>query len=150
MRSSPIWNNKYYGELLSLTCAEQWRSHGVTHLVHIFSNGRLLSFADLQAKFGLPHSMYFPYLQLRHAIKAQTGSHLWTPCPAPVFHYYYSFIFHIILFHYMTEVSQFKGFISRTYSMLLSIFLTGFPTKVIAHWERDVGAFEEDQWEEVL
>lgn len=34
--------------------------------------------------------------------------------------------------------------------MLLNIFLTGFPTKVIEHWERDVGTFEENQREEAL
>lgn len=123
---SPIWDNKYYKELQSLTCAARWKSCCITHLVHIFSSGKLCSFLDLQAKFGLPQSMYSPYLQLSHAIKAQTVKALWIQSPAPVF-------------HYMSEVSHFKGFISRSYSMLLTIFLNSFPARVTTRWESDVG-----------
>ena len=53
-------------------------------------------------------------------------------------------------FHYMSEVKCLKGFISSSYAMLLSSFLPGFPARVLTSWERDVGAFEEDQWEEAL
>lgn len=81
-------------------CRAMEVASGVILSAQIFSNSRLLTFAELQGKFGLPQMMHFPYLQLQHAIKAQTVSDLWTQCPAPVF-------------HYMIEVSYFKGFISR-------------------------------------
>lgn len=42
------------------------------------------------------------------------------------------------------------GFISRCYAMLLTEFLTSFPLKVGEKWERDLGPFIEDQWEEAL
>lgn len=56
----------------------------------------------------MPQLMYFHYFQLQHAIKAQVGSDLWTQCLVPVF-------------HYMTEVSHIKGFISRSYSVTIYI-----------------------------
>lgn len=120
-----------------MPCAARWKSFGVTHLVHIFTNGKMSSFPELQAKFGLPQSMYFPYLQLRHAVRRQAGGAPWIQSPAPVF-------------HYMAEVSHFKGFISRSYFMLMAIHQSNLPTKVMTRWEGDVGIFEKDQWEEVL
>lgn len=54
------------------------------------------------------------------------------------------------IFHYMEEVISLKGFISNCYSMLLDVFLTGFPLKTTAKWEKDVGALESEQWGEVL
>ena len=136
-RHSPIWKNQYYGELARLTCEERWRRFGVTHLVHIFSGGRLLPFTELQERFGLPQAMYFYYLQLSHAVRTQAGGNPWILSSAPIF-------------QYMTGVTSFRGFISSSYSMLLSSFLPGFPAKVLSSWERDVGTFEEDQWEGAL
>lgn len=99
---------------------------------HIFTDGKMGSFPELQAKFGLPQSMYFPYLQLRHAVRTQARG---APCiqsPAPVF-------------HYMAKVSHSKGFITRSYSMLMAIIQSNFPTKVITRWEGDGGIFEEEE-----
>lgn len=79
--------------------------------------------------------MYFPYMQVHHAVRAQSEGVWWMQSPAPIF-------------HYMTEVSQYKGFILRCYSMLLSMHLKGFPPK--ATLEKYVGTFEEEQWEEAL
>lgn len=117
----------HYKGLQSLQCGASWRQYGVTHLVHIFSNGKLRSFSSLQTNFNLPQTMYFPYLQLHHAVQAQLEGSL---SPAPIF-------------HYMTEISHSKGFISRCYAK-------GFPTKVAPLWESEVGVFEDDQWGEVL
>ena len=125
---SPIWNNRYYEELMTLSCGERWRRYGVTHLVHIFSGGRLLSFAELRERYDLPQTMYFHYLQLRHAIRAQAGDNPWTLSPAPIF-------------HFMTGITSFRGFISSSYAMLLTAFLPALPSRVVDSWERDVGEF---------
>lgn len=100
-----------------------------------FSNGSLLPFVELQEKFGLPQctSLIYSYdMQSRHKQEIICGHN-----PLP-------------LSSINDEVSHFKGFISRSYAMLLSIFLAGFPTKVTSPWERDVGTLEEDQWAEAL
>lgn len=39
---SPIWANGHYEELSSLECGARWRRHGVTHLKHIFVDGKML------------------------------------------------------------------------------------------------------------
>lgn len=137
IKYNPIWNNGYYPELQFLTCGARWRKHGVTHLNHIFEVGKLSSFSDMQERFRLPRTMYFYYMQLQHAVRAQTSETPWMSSPTPIF-------------HYMEEVSCFKGYISCCYSMLLSVFLAGFPLGAVSKWENDVGTFEEEQWEEVL
>lgn len=108
---------------------------------HIYSTfSRMVGcapFPELQNKFCLPQSMYFYYLQLHHASRAQTGIDDWVQSPTPIF-------------NYISEVEIYKGFISRCYYMLLCIFLKGFPLRAESRWEQDVGAFEEEQWEEAL
>ena len=54
------------------------------------------------------------------------------------------------IFNYMFDIDTYKGFISYSYTMLLNLFHRDFPLKVVERWERDVGAFEEEQWEEAL
>lgn len=98
---SPIWNNGYYEELQSLDCGVQWERHKVARMRHIFAVRKLIPFQVLREQFHLPNSMYFYYMQLHHAVTAQTGGALWILSPAPIF-------------RYMVEVSQFKGLISST------------------------------------
>ena len=90
---------------------------------HIFAAGELIPFTK--------------HVQLQHAVRAQSGENLWILSQTPIF-------------KYMAGVSQFRGFISRVYSMILSIFLEGFPLAASNRWERDVGVFEDEQWEEAL
>lgn len=80
--------------------------------------------------------MHF-YLQLQHAIRAQGGVDLWFMQPTPIF-------------KHLFEVTSYKGFISCCYAMLLNLFLQDTPLRVVSQWEMDVGAFEEEQWEEAL
>lgn len=113
------------------------RSLGITHLKHIFQNGKLLSFADLQAKYALPSNMLFYYLQLQHAVQVQGRAVEWGQSPTPIFH-----ILH--------EATDTKGIISQCYLMLLSSFLEGNPMKAMAQWEEDLGPITGEQWEEAL
>lgn len=48
-----------------------WARFGITTLKHIFKDGSLLSFDHLKQDFDLPNNMFFRYLQLRHAVRAQ-------------------------------------------------------------------------------
>lgn len=50
----------------------------------------------------------------------------------------------------MQYVMSSKGFLSQCHTMLLENYLEGNPCKVSTVWEKDVGAFEEDQWEVML
>lgn len=68
---SPIWGNFSYVELAKLQQGPRWRTFGVTLLSHIFNNGKLLSFPELQNRFNLPTAMLYSYLQLRHAVGVQ-------------------------------------------------------------------------------
>lgn len=64
------WDSGHYEELQSFPCGPRWKQCGITLMIHIVSSGKLNSFASLQAKFNLPQSMYFPYMQLHHAVMA--------------------------------------------------------------------------------
>lgn len=103
---SPIWGNNYYNELKKLHYGAKWQQYGITLLSHIFENGKLCSFHILQTRFQLPRSMQLYYMQLQHAVRAQTKQEPWVPFPT-------------LIFNYMAEVEIYKGFISRSYYMLL-------------------------------
>lgn len=80
--------------------------------------------------------MYFLYIWLHHAVRAQTDGVLWAKSPAPIF-------------HYMAEVSYFKEY----YIPVLCnacVHIIDFPSRGVPVWERDVGTFEEKQWKEAL
>lgn len=109
----------------------------MTLLWHIFQNGKLLSFPELQARFKLPPTMYYPYLQLRHAVGAQGSATQWTMSSTPIF-------------HLLQTSAETKGIISHCYQMLLMHHLKAHPTKAPSLWENDVGPLTGDQWEEVL
>lgn len=95
----------------------------------IFDNGKLCSFSILQARFHLPQSMYFYYLQLQNIIRAHPGDDTWVQSPIPIF-------------NYMSEVDVYNVFLSRCYYMLLSNFLKDFPSRADDRWEQDVRMFE--------
>lgn len=82
--TSRIWNN-YYQEVAKLQYSVKWRQYGITHMPHILRNGKLRAFSDLKSAFSLPLSMYFYYLQLQHAFRAQWGVNQWLPEPTPIF-----------------------------------------------------------------
>lgn len=84
---SPLWGNQTY---------TNWPKSnrgpgGITHLRHVFHNGTLLSFSDLQSKYALPSNMLFCYLQQRHAVRAQGEAVDWVQSPTPVFHMFHMF-----------------------------------------------------------
>lgn len=67
----PLWGNSSLPHLRTVPDPQVWTRHGVKTLRHVMPEGRLLPFEGLKDKFGLPPWMYFRYLQLRHALRAQ-------------------------------------------------------------------------------
>lgn len=129
---SPIWENRTYVELAKLQQGPRWHVHGVTLLSHIFENGKLLSFLEMQDKFKLPATIWYSYLQLRRAENAQGDAGEWTLSPTPVFH----------MLHYSTAT---KGIISQCYQMLLARHLWAYPCRAVSAWENDLGQLTGDQ-----
>ena len=134
---SPIWQNDTYIELAKLQSGARWRQYGITHLTHIFRNGVLRTFPALQETFGLPQSMYFSYVQLRHAVVAQGRSSEWYLSPTPAF-------------DLLGEAGTSKGFISQCYATLLQYVMKQHPLRIRERWEADAGELDGEQWEEIF
>ncbi|XP_040184732.1 uncharacterized protein LOC120917483 [Rana temporaria] len=134
---SPLWHNDTYTELAKLQIGGGWKSHGVTHIKHVFRHGRLRPLADLRVEYGLPSSMLFQYMQLQHAVRAQSRSSEWHLSPTPVF-------------SLLGDAVSSKGFISECYAILLQYFLGQHPVMVREKWEKDVGQLDGEQWEEIF
>lgn len=66
---TPIWNNPAF------TCNKKtlnlltWKDKGITHLQHLFINGKYLTFADLVQEYGITNKHFLQYLQVKEAIK---------------------------------------------------------------------------------
>ncbi|CAH2276976.1 Hypothetical predicted protein, partial [Pelobates cultripes] len=42
-----------------------WQARGVTHLTHLYNQGKMLSFEELQTRYSLPPTSHYSYIQLR-------------------------------------------------------------------------------------
>ncbi|PIO41169.1 hypothetical protein AB205_0205770, partial [Aquarana catesbeiana] len=129
---SPIWFNDTYPELAKMQNGAIWRRYGVLYIRQIFQHGKLHTFETLQRLFELPQSMRFYYMQLKHAVVAQSKSTDWVSSPTP-------------MFNVIAGANNTKGFISQCYSMLLQNVLNKHPLGMLAKWERDVGPMDGDQ-----
>lgn len=134
---SPIWHNTSYEELAKLQQGARWKHFGVTHLHHIFKDGALLSFCELQIVFASPMFMYYYYAQLHNAIRAQGDKPEWRQSPSP-------------LFNLISTARSSKDSISQCYSMFMSEYLMKYPMRVQVQWGKDLGPMSGDQWEEAL
>ena len=126
---SPLWLNDTHTELAKLQIGTGWKPYGITHIKHVFRHGRLRPFADLRTEYGLSSSMLFQYLQLQHAVRAQSRSSEWHLSSTPVF-------------SLIGDAVSLKGFISQCYAILLQNFLGQHPIPVREKWERDMGKLD--------
>ena len=64
-----------YGETQAYqrTDGGYWFEKGVKTISHLFTDNKFRSFAEFQRDFGLPHTAYFQYLQIRHTAAAKFG-----------------------------------------------------------------------------
>lgn len=95
---SPICNKHTYPELVKQQHAARWRAIGFMHLKHIFENGILWSFAQLQSRFGIPSNMLFYYVQLEHTVAAQGSIEPFDFSTTPVFGLMQQFLYKRALF----------------------------------------------------
>lgn len=58
---SPIWENNHYTEIAKIPYGVKWKQYGISHMIHIFRDGKLRSFSELREAFQLPASMNFYY-----------------------------------------------------------------------------------------
>lgn len=134
---SPLWGNHTYAKLAKIQQRNRWHAWGITLVSQVFQHGKLMSFVGLQCKFALPDYMFYYYLQLSHAVKAQGNATDWSLTPTPIF-------------HLLQSATKTKGFISPCYHMLLMEYLSAYHTRAMSQWEEDVGTWTGDQWEEAF
>lgn len=65
---TPLWYGTRLREVASLSGFRQWVLIRVTLLGDVWSGTHIRSFQDLQARYSIPPSQFFSYLQLRHAL----------------------------------------------------------------------------------
>lgn len=107
---SPIWSNGTYLELVKLQHGARWKKYGIIYLRQLFHHEELLTFDALREAFKLPIFLHFYYMQLRHAIIAQSSTSEWTMASVP-------------LFSLLKAAETTKGSISQSYNMLLHQYL---------------------------
>lgn len=67
----PLRHNTALPEFNSIPDCDVWSSMGIFYMSHIVNDGTLKSFDRLKSEFALTNQIYFRYLQLRHAYRAQ-------------------------------------------------------------------------------
>lgn len=109
-----------------------WHRKGLKHLSDLYDNNSFPSFDCMVAKFSLPRSHFFHYLQIRNFMHDQFPSFLSTPLnPA--------------LDTILEILSGKRGLISRVYNHLLSLnCLTLLYIKF--KWEGELGVEVTDDW----
>lgn len=80
----PILHTDNYTELAKLEYDAQRKVYGIRNMSQIFKDGVLLPFASLQAMYSLPSHMHFYCIQLKHAVKAHGGMHVWHLSPTSI------------------------------------------------------------------
>ena len=131
---TPIWDNKYFTELLKLENFRSWEIAGIRYITQLYRGMTLKSFTDLREEFSLHRFQFYRYLQLRHAIQSETrlsplrfSTH---PLMAEVF-----------------MIKDKKGMISNIYSVLLSVTHDASSLPCRRGWEKDLGPIDGETWE---
>lgn len=130
----PLWHNTAL--FYSIPDCDMWGSRGIFYLSHIVSDGTLKSFDRLKSEFALPNQMYFRYLQLHHAYRAQFPANS-TP------------LANNSLFEAIKCLDPEK-LISQFYSMLSLPQATVTAYVLKNRWEGELGPLEDEEWSEAL
>lgn len=67
---TPICNNPNLTSHKKPLNSRTWKDKRITHLQHIFHNGKLSIFVDLVQKFGINNKHFLQYLQIKSSIKS--------------------------------------------------------------------------------
>lgn len=70
---SPIWHNPdfYFNKQTKNKTLYfcRWSQHGITHLHHLFSDNKFISFKDLTSKYAIPKGELIYYLHIKEVIR---------------------------------------------------------------------------------
>lgn len=125
-----LWGNPSLPHLRSIPDPQVGARFQITKLKQIMSGGRLLPLAELKWQFNLPPWMYFRYVQLRHAIKAQFPDGM-------------------VLAVHSVESLLIDHPLSSIY-LRLTCKAAGSTTRLFEAWQRDIPALTEEDWTEGL
>lgn len=127
---TPLWGKPCLQHLRSVPDPQVWARFQITKIKHIISAGQLLSLTELKRQFHLPPWMYFRYIRLRHAIKAQF--------PAGI----------VLAVHSVESLLTAEG-IDRTLSSIyvrLTCREVMNTVKLFEAWQKDIPALTEEDW----
>lgn len=133
-----LWDTPWLPEMRRLTECDGWKNKGVKRVSQVLTDDNLLkSFAQLRMEFSVPNSMFYQYLQMRHAY--QTEDDVVRSCVSsfePI---------NLI----QTRISA-KGLISILYRYLLHAAHSKSLLLYRTRWEGDLGPIEDGVWDEIL
>lgn len=135
---SPIWNNKYLHELLTIDKNKLWERCGVSRLIQLYEGDTLKSFEDLRQDYGIPNQIFYSYLQIRHSLGEQFSAQplAWSK---------------ISLLQKIIKSDTTKGLIAEIYAQLMNRIITQVgPFGSRDRWEADVGQITDVQWKRIL
>lgn len=131
--------NKYHAFKPSLSdgAFTLWSSHGIKSFNDLYIEGIFASFPQIMAKYEIPKSHFFRYLQIRSFVKSVSSLFPSQPATAAI---------DMLLL----PPSISKGAISHGYDKILSLRSNQF-SAIKAQWEEDIGEkLNQDLWELIL
>ena len=135
--SAGIWDNPKLCIGRKPFLWDPWYQRGIKILGHLYHDNNLKSFEELKTEFGLPHTCFWQYLQLRHLLTKTFGSPTSPPPKIDTVETFFK------IFGMGHEASAY-------YTMLLDASDQGtFASKL--PWEKDLGlTFSDGAWAKIL
>lgn len=129
---TPLFNNPIFPMGQEVDRFEKWIELGINRVKHLFREGKLMGFMELQEKYNLENSEIFKYIQLKHFV--QTLSFTSNEIQGTSFE------------RAVVSLISNKGTISRLYGEYLNITEIQ-KQKYQLDWEKDLGKeLTEEEW----
>lgn len=120
---TPIWNNSDFPPGVKSAIFQRWYSVGIRVIGDLFETNILMSFTQIQEKYGIPQKDFFAYLQVGHFVQANLKN-TQTVLPGP-------------MQKFVLELSVKKSVIKQCCANLQSYNKHNI-RKVIDRWEEDL------------
>lgn len=131
---TPLWGNPKLPHFQSIPDPQVWARYEIRTIRHIFKDDRLMSFTELKGKYHLPSWMFFRYVQLSHAARAQFPNGI------------------VIATHSVESlltVTDIDRILSSIY-IRLTCKDTSTLTPLFTKWQLDIPELTEEDWSEGL
>lgn len=125
-----------FPHLVNLEGVETWKGRGVLTLADLYDGGVLRSLQQLQEKFEIPHSLFYRYLQLRHALGTQFRGASRSISKYPLIG--------------VLRSQGPRGMVSILYTYLLGEHMALHPLEVEAKWKTNIPTLDAEDWEEAM